>query len=88
MENRKSFRRIIKRILKPFFGPIIRILHLKILGRHVFINKYTRKIPYVDKAVRIVQLRMLVAQTVHERYLDYRRWFKQHYPTKNELKVD
>ena len=81
----KSFKSIIKPVLRPLVGPGLRILHLRLFGRHIFINKYTRRIPIFDKTVDRIQGRMLFIETRREREADYRKWFRKHNPKRNQL---
>lgn len=75
----------VKYFLRPLVGPILHILHLQLFGRHVFINKYTKKLPFIPRLIKILDSRILIAQTAEKRKQDYLKWIKQNYPKKSEL---
>jgi GT2 family glycosyltransferase len=85
MAHRKSPKQIIKRLLVPFVGPVIRVLHVRVFGRQVFANKYARRIPVFSQLLNMVESRLRLARTAEARKQDYQKWFKRHYPRKKEL---
>jgi O-antigen biosynthesis protein len=77
----KSFlQRTLKRILVPMVGPVLRVAHLKIFGKHVFINKYTRRVPVYSKLIKLLDSRIGAARVREERQREYIVWFRHHYP--------
>lgn len=80
------FKKLAKRAVRPFVSPVIHLLHLKILGKQIFMNRFTRRLPGADKLFNWIESRMIVAKTAHERAEEYERWVKQHYPKKADLK--
>lgn len=80
-----SIKPVAKKLFRPFFGITVRIAHLKIFGRHVFANKYVRRIPIISFFLGIIESRLILVRTAEERHQDYRKWFKKHYPHKKEL---
>ena len=74
----------IKKIIVPLVGPVLRILHLRIYGHHIFINKYTRRVYIFDKAINRIQTQIIFSETRRERETDYRKWFKKHYPNRKQ----
>lgn len=64
---------------------IIRVLYFKVFGKHIFVNRYTRRIPIYSKVLKKTEAIMLTKHTAHERALDYKKWFKRHFPKKQDL---
>src|SRR5579862_2977824 len=83
--SRRATPKLVKRIIVPTIGPLLRIAHFKIFGRQVFINKYTKRIPLYSKILKLVELRVGAARVREERQQDYEKWFKRNYPSNNEL---
>lgn len=75
----------LKRSLNPLVVLVIRTAHLKIFGKHVFANKYVKKLPGVKPLLGRIDVKVSSAQTNEDRRKEYHRWFKQHYPNKSQL---
>lgn len=75
----------LKRVLRPFIGPFIRIMHLKVFGKQVFINKYTKKIPVFSFFLARLEERLRLLRTAEDRNQEYQYWFKRHFPKNKEL---
>lgn len=85
MNDRITPKLFVKKALKPFVGPTLRLMHIKILGKHPFINRYTRKLPIISRLIKIIEWRTRLAASHEIRYQEYQKWFKRHYPPAKEL---
>ncbi len=70
-------KKIAIKIITPLIGPLMRVLHLRILGHNVFINRYTRKIPGFNKIFDFAQVKIIAGQTGRNREYEYRRWYSK-----------
>lgn len=75
-----SYSQLLKKLFTPFVNPAIRILQLRLFGRNIFINLYTKRIPLLGKFVKKVQTRASFSETHHIREIEYERWLKKNYP--------
>ncbi len=71
----------LKKILKPFAGHAIRLMHTQLLGKRVFINRYTAKIPIYSRLLKKVDSVMTAASAVAVRKAEYETWIKSNYPS-------
>jgi GT2 family glycosyltransferase len=74
-----------KKIKKLFAVAIIKLLYLKIGGKQVFINRYTKKIPVMRGVIETVESITIINHSKKQIEKDYKRWFKRNYPNKKEL---
>lgn len=75
-----------KKKTKGFIArPVVRVLYLKVGGKQIFINRYTKKVPIISRAIGIVESRTIINHSKEEIEADYRKWVKKHYPVKKEL---
>ncbi|HYF96518.1 MAG TPA: glycosyltransferase family 2 protein [Patescibacteria group bacterium] len=72
-------------LAKPFFGPFVRLMHVKVGGKQIFINRYTKKIPVLDKIINFIERRTIFFGSIKELEKEYKRWFGQNFPNKKEL---
>lgn len=82
----KAPKKLYKKIIVPLVGPIVHLMHLKIHGHRVFINKYTLRISFVSKIVKYVQTKLEFSRIKLERDTEYKKWVKKKYPSKQTLK--
>lgn len=64
---------------------VIRIMGVRVFGKHLFVNRYTKKIPGFSKLVKIFELKTLANHIKHEREVDYKNWLKHNIPNEKEL---
>jgi GT2 family glycosyltransferase len=86
MIKKNRIKKTLKPILRPFLGPGLKVLHLKLFNHHIFVNKYTRRIPVFNRTFEHIQSRMLFIESRKEREADYKKWFKKNFPREHELK--
>lgn len=79
-------KRAVKKIVRPYANHIIQAAHIKVFDKPIFINKYSRRIPVVDKMANIMNSKMMIAKSFHDREMEYREWFKCNYPKPEDLK--
>lgn len=82
----KTMYKIRKRINRLIGPPIIRALHIKIFGKNVFINRYTRRVPGLKNLIVRVDSLTIAAYTRKQLYKDYKRWFTKNFPSSTQLK--
>lgn len=75
----------IKKVIRPLIGPVLKILYIKVFGRQLFVNHYARKLYLVNKLINTLEVRMIIAQSTHDREVEYLIWVKQNYPREQEL---
>ncbi len=84
---RGSKRRVAANIMvKPFFNTIIRLMYIKVFGKQLFINQYTKKIPLISRLIEKVESISMLAHSKKEIEADYKKWFKKNFPNNTELK--
>ena len=81
----KTLKKAIKRVGAPMVSPAFHVLHFKIGGRHVFLNKYTRRFWPVAKIFGIMEKRIALHGTLVDRGKEYEQWYKKNKPTKSQL---
>ena len=84
--TKTSRKQAIKRSLNPFVSIAIRIMHVKVFGKHIFANKYVRKVPIFSQVLSLVDTRLRISRTVEERKQEYSRWFKKNFPSQRTLR--
>lgn len=72
-------------LLRSLKHTVSKALLTKLFNRHIFINKYTRHIPYLSKFVKEFELMLISRHTEHERAREYKLWLKNKLPTDKSL---
>ncbi len=62
-----------------------KLLHVKVGGKPVFVNKYTRKVPVVGGLIRHVDSWSISGHTKKQKEKEYRKWFKKNFPSQEEI---
>lgn len=75
-----------RRKLAPLVNPFLRVAYTNVGGKHIFINKYTKSIPGLNKGISKVEQRALIGHTTNQRQIEYRKWFKANYPSAKVIK--
>ncbi len=75
------------KILRVFRAQSMRLLYLKINGHQIFVNRYTRRIPFYSKLLIFTESYMTTKHTANLRKVEYKKWFKEHYPS-NKLLIE
>ncbi len=83
--NKALIKRKTKRILAPLTGPILRVAYVSVFGKHIFINKYVKRVPVANRVVAIIEDKAALAHTANSRNIEYRQWVRKNYPKKKEL---
>lgn len=73
-------KRVIKAQSKRVAVQGVKALHLKVGGKHVFINRYTRRVPVFNRVVRRVDSLTISAHVKKQKEKEYAKWFKRHFP--------
>lgn len=78
----------LKQTAKRIIGkPVIKIVHIKVFNRHIFLNRYTRKTPGLKQLIRRVDSLTTSVYTREQLEREYNQWFKKHYPNSSEVKA-
>ncbi len=72
---------IIDKTIRVLRAQSMRLLYLKISGRQVFVNKYTRRIPVFSQLLKFTEGYMTTRHTANLRKNEYKKWLKSHYPS-------
>lgn len=78
-------RRVIKAQSKRVAVQGVKALHLKVSGRHVFLNKYTRRVPGFNRVIRRVDSLTIAGHTRKIKQKEYAKWIKHNFPMESEL---
>lgn len=70
------------KIIRVLRAQSMRLLYLKINGHHIFVNKYTRRIPIYSQLLLFTEGYMATRHTTNLRKVEYKIWFTKHYPNK------
>jgi len=85
MPSQQSLKQRVKRSLNPLVILVIRTMHLRVFGKHVVVNQYTRRLPGLGQVIRRVDSITLAAHTQQEKAKEYRKWVSHNFPKKAEL---
>src|ERR1039458_7562096 len=85
MTNRRSLKQRVKRSLNPLVIVVIHATHIKIFGKHIFLNKYTRRIPGFNQILRRIDIITMSAYTQKEKEKEYKKWVNLNFPTKAKI---
>lgn len=63
----------------------MRLLHVKVAGHQIFVNKYTRQIPVYKQLLNFTEGYMTTKHTANLRKVEYKKWLKNHFPSNTTL---
>ena len=78
-------KRVIKAQSKRVAVNGVKLLHVKVGGKPVFVNKYTRKVPVVGGLIRHVDSWSISGHTKKQKEKEYRKWFKKNFPSQEDI---
>lgn len=78
-------KRVIKAQSKRVVVKSVKVLHTKVRGKHVFLNKYTRRVPGFNKVVRRIDSFTVSGHTKKQKAKEYKKWLKHNFPVQEEI---
>ena len=78
-------RRVIRAQSKRVALNGVKALHVKVGGKKVFVNKYTKRVPVVGGVIRRVDSWTITGHTKKQKDREYTKWFKHNFPKESEL---
>lgn len=78
-------KRVIKAQSKRVAVQGVKVLHTKVGGKNVFINRYTRKVPVFNKVIRRVDYLTISSHVKKQKEKEYRKWFKRNFPSQKDV---
>lgn len=78
-------KRVIKAQSKRVIVNGVKILHVKVRGKQVFMNKYTKRVPGFNMVTRRIDSFAIAGHTKKQKEKEYRKWFKRNFPAREEI---
>ncbi len=78
-------KRVIKAQSKRVAVQGVKLLHTKVAGKQIFLNRYTKKVPGIGKVVRRIDSHTASSYIRKQREKEYRKWFKRHFPSQSVI---
>jgi glycosyltransferase involved in cell wall biosynthesis len=80
-----------KRVLKAQSRRVavqgVKVLHTKVGGKHVFLNRYTRQVPGFNRVIRRVDSLTISAHVKKQKEKEYQKWFKRNFPGPSDVEA-